>query len=97
MAFADLAEHIFNRRPGISQNKRRRAGAANTHLVFFGAVLAAFLTFNDERREFVTINFRKHDEDVREAAVGDEHLFAVEDVFRPIVTQFRGRFRIHRV
>src|SRR5262249_12352160 len=51
----------------------------------------------DERAELVAIHFRKHDEDVGEAAVRYPHLLAVENVLLTVVTQTRCRFRGHRV
>ena len=97
VSFADFTEQILDRRLRISQNQRSRARSPNAHLVFFRAILAPFLAFNDERGELVAVNFREHDEDVRETAVGDEHLFAVEKVMRAIIAEFRSCFRIHGV
>src|SRR5260370_18308043 len=88
---------MLNRRFGVSQNQRRGAGAFDAHLVFFRAVLTAFLSLNDEGREFVAIDFREHDEDVGKATIGNEHLFAVEDVVRAVVVYLIGRFSGHSV
>ena len=97
MAFADFAKHIFDRRLRIRENQRRRAGSANSHLVFFRAVLAALLALDNESGKLVAVDFREHDEDVGESAVGNKHLLAVENVVGIVVSQLRGRLRVHRV
>ena len=65
--------------------------------MLFRAGLAAVLPLDDEGAEFVAIDFREHDVDIGKAAVGDEHLFAVEHVMAPIVTQLCRRLGGHRV
>ena len=60
-------------------------------------MLAAFLALDYERGKLVAINLGKDDEDVRETTVGDEHLFAIENVVCAVRAQLRGRFRVHRV
>ena len=97
MAFPDFAQHIFDRRLRVRENQRRRARSANSHLVFFRAVLAALLALDNESGKLVAVDFREHNEDVGESAVGNEHLLAVENVVGTVVTQFRGRFRGHGI
>src|SRR5215204_4358901 len=83
----DLAEQILDWRSNIRKHEGRRARALDAHLVLFGARSQSRLPFDDERAEFIAINFGENDEDVGEAAVGDPHLLAVENVFLAVVTQ----------
>src|SRR6266700_2458210 len=43
------------------------------------------------------VNFCKHDVDIREAAVGDPHFLAVQDVVRALFVQFGARQRVLRI
>ena len=97
VTLADFAEQILDRRLRVSEHQRRRARTLDAHLVFFRARRQPVLPLDDERRELVAIDLREHDEDVGKAAVGDEHLLAVENVVRAVVAQPRGRFRGHCV
>src|SRR6476469_6350312 len=78
VTLTNFTEQVLNRRPGVRENQRRRARSFDAHLVFFRAGLAAVLSLNDEGGELVAVDFGKDDIDVREAAVRDEHLLAVE-------------------
>ena len=65
--------------------------------MFFSAGRQSLLSFDDESRELVAVDFCEHDEDVGKAAVGDEHLFAVKNVMRAVFAQARVRLCRHRV
>ena len=97
VAFADLAQQIFQRRFRIREHQRCCARTLDAHLVLFRSWRQSFLSLDDEGGEFVAINFREHDKDVGKAAVGDEHLFAVKNVMRAVFAQPRRRFCSHRV
>jgi hypothetical protein len=92
VSLADFAEQILDRRSHIGKDQRRGARTLDTHLVLFSAGRQARLSLDDEGAELVAVDLRKHDEDVGEAAVGDPHLLAVENVLRAVVAQTRGRF-----
>ena len=65
--------------------------------MFFRAGLTAFLPLDNERGEFIAIDFREHHINVGEATVGDEHFLAVENVVRAVGAQFRSRFCGQRI
>src|SRR5438876_377563 len=46
------------------------------------------------KAEFFAVNFREHNVNIGEAAVGDPHFLAVEDVVRAFFVQFRAGQRI---
>src|SRR5581483_10158027 len=89
VALADFAQEIFHRTLCISENLRRRARPPNPTVVLFGIGLADFLPLDNERGELGTIDFRENHIDVRETAVRDEHLLAVENVLLAVVAQLR--------
>ncbi len=81
MALADFAEKVFDRHLAIVENQRASGRSANAHLVFFGADgKAREISFDQERRELLAIDFCKHGKEIGEAGVRDPHLFAVQDV-----------------
>ena len=55
--------------------------------IFFSSaptVKSGIALLDDEAGKFLAINFGEDDEDVRETAVGDPHLLAVQDVVLPV-------------
>ena len=78
---ADVAEHVLHWHLAVVQDERGGRGAANAHLLFFGADGEAGKVFLDEeRRELLAVHFREDRKQVGEVGVGDPHLLAVEDV-----------------
>ena len=65
--------------------------------MLFRAGRQAGLPLDHECTELVAINLGEDDEDVCKATVGNQHLLAIEDVVRAVLTQPRCRFRGHRV
>src|SRR5208282_3929799 len=77
VAAAHFVQQVFLRHLAILQKHRRGGAAMDAHLVLFIAGLAAGeILFNDESGELLAIHFRKDDEEVGKAAVGDPHLLA---------------------
>src|SRR5947209_18976218 len=82
VALADLAQKIRDGRLHVVERERRRRRTLDAHLVLFRAIGESFLTLDDEARELVAVNLGEDDEHVRETAVRDPHLLALEDVVR---------------
>ena len=80
-ALADLAEHVLCRHAHLIEGDRGRAGGANTHLVFVRAVTDAGPGgFDDEGRDlaFWSVGAGEHRVEIRDPAVGDPELLAVQ-------------------
>ena len=89
MALADLAQQVPRRHLRVLQKQRRRRRAVQPHLVLFVAGAHAWESaLDDEGGEVLAVDFREHDEDVGEAAVGDPHLLAGQR--EAAVRQLRG-------
>ncbi len=81
VAFADFTEHVFCGHFAVVEDDRAGGGAADAHLVFFGADGESRESFLDQEcSELFAINFGEDGEQIGEAGVGDPHFFAVEDV-----------------
>ena len=93
----DLAEQILRRHAHVLKNQRRRRGSVQTELVlFFSAADSRERALDDERGEMfsgIVDDLREDDEEIREAAVGNPHLLAVQHeaaVGLPLRSGFRA-------
>ena len=94
----DFVQQVFFRHLAVFQENRRRRAAVNAHLVLFVPGLEAReRALDDERREFLAVNLRKHDVHVGKSAVRNPHLLPVQNVVGSFSVQFRARQRILRV
>src|SRR6266852_6104410 len=95
---ADFMQHVFFRHLAVFQENRSRRASVDAHLVLFVAGLESGKSaLDDEGREFFSVDLRKHNVNIGEAAVSDPHLLPIEDVVRAFFIQFRARQRILRV
>ena len=82
VALADFAEQVLDGNLAVGQDERAGGGAADAELVLFGADGEAGSVALDEEGGELSRRptFGEDGEQVGEAAVGDPHLLAVEDV-----------------
>ena len=88
MALADLAEQVVGGDFAVGQDQRAGGGAADAELVLFLADGEAGRAALDQEGGEILASRRsdlgEDGEEVGEAAVGDPHLLAVEDVVRAV-------------
>ena len=81
-AFAALVEQVFGRHQHVAEEDLPGAGPLDAHLLFLGVHGDAVISLlEDEGAEVVVVvDFGEHDQHVREPAVGDPHLLAIQHV-----------------
>jgi hypothetical protein len=95
MPAADLMQHVFLGHFAILEEDRRRRAAVNAHFVLFVAWLESRKgSLHDEGGELFSVNLREDDVNIRESAVGDPHLLAIQNVVCAFRIQFRASQRI---
>ena len=98
VAAADLAQDVFHRDLDVIEIDGGGGAALQSHLLFFGAGRNAGPgAFHQKRRELLAADLGEHRVQVRDAAVGDPHLLAVEHVVRPVGREIRAGARGQRV
>src|SRR5207248_9008646 len=94
VAFAYLAEHVLERIPGVVEDQRGGRAAPQPELVLLApGGEPARAPLDDEGGELVPVYLEEHHVDVSEAAVGDPHLSAVDQVMRSVFREASHRLR----
>ena len=78
--FADRAEHVLDRHLHVVEHQRGRRRSVEAELVLVAAADHAHAALDEERGELLAVDLREDGEQIGEAAVGDPHLLAVEQV-----------------
>src|ERR1039458_4784117 len=95
---ANLAQQVLHRHLAIGQNQGAGGRAADAQLMLFGANRETRrLAFDQEGRKLLAIHLGEYREQIGEAAVGDPHLLAVEDVVLPVGRKHRPRAAVHGI
>ena len=98
MSLADLAEDVLHRHLRVLEDQGRGRAAAQPQLVLFAAGGEAHRSaLDDQGGELVSVHLEEDHVDVGEAAVGDPHLPAVDDVVPAVLAQARDGLRAQRV
>ena len=95
---ADLAQQVLHRHLAIGQDQRAGGRSADAELVLLRAHReAGRVALDEERGELLAVDLGEDREHVGEAAVGDPHLFAVQDVVLAVGRKHRARAAVHGV
>src|SRR5579862_7056132 len=98
MPLADFSQNVLHGHSRIVEVQRSGGGPPNTHLVFFRPWGdSREIALHNKRRKLFTVDPGKHDVDVRDAAVGNPHLGAVQSVMLSIRIQCSPGFAMQRV
>ncbi len=97
MSLSDRPKDVFDRHLHVVEHQRRRRRSVETEFDFVAAAGDAHAALDEEGGEFVAVNFRENREEIGEAAVGDPHLRAVQQVVTAVGCERRGGPRSERV
>src|ERR1019366_125543 len=98
VSLADLAQQVLHRHLAIGQNQRAGGRSTDAELVFLRADRETRrITLDQEGGELLAIHLAEYREQVGEAAVGDPHFFAVEDVVPAVGREYRPRAAVHGI